>query len=188
MLTWVLTRTMQDFGLAFLRLLILITLTIDLPDIIYGFATFTAAAVCLLLCLLIVLLNGIYKNHRLNVLEGSLIANLMSVFISKMTLTSQYSSIVAHIFVSIALLTFLGIVASSAHVPGVCNDQAAMQKVTWVSSRGWGVWWCGWCEWGWGHYWWCFWWYNVGILIFSYLSIHMQTSIERSLHSQKLNT
>ena len=66
---------------------------------------------CLILISTMVILNGVYKSHSLNVLEYFFICNIMVLFLIKISgISAKWQSIVSHLLVSSAFLTFLGIV------------------------------------------------------------------------------
>lgn len=66
---------------------------------------------CLVLCVLMVVLNGVYKKHHLNILESFFIFNISLVFLSHVGVKGRWRAIASHTFVGIALLVFLGIIA-----------------------------------------------------------------------------
>ena len=66
---------------------------------------------CLILISTMMILNGIYKNHSLNILEYFFICNIMVLFLIKISgVSAKWQSIVSHLLVSSAFLAFLGIV------------------------------------------------------------------------------
>ena len=66
---------------------------------------------CLVLISNMVILNGVYKSHSLNVLEYFFICNIMVLFLIKISsLGVNLQSVVSHLLVSSAFLAFLGIV------------------------------------------------------------------------------
>ena len=66
---------------------------------------------CLILISTMVILNGVYKSHSLNVLEYFFICNIMILFLIKISsLGVKLQSVVSHLLVSSAFLAFLGIV------------------------------------------------------------------------------
>ena len=65
---------------------------------------------CLILISTMVILNGVYKSHSLNVLEYFFICNIMILFLIKISsLGVKLQSVVSHLLVSSAFLAFLGI-------------------------------------------------------------------------------
>ena len=66
---------------------------------------------CLVLISTMVILNGVYKSHSLNILEYFFICNIVVLFLIKVTnLGVKLQSIISHLLVSSAFFTFLGIV------------------------------------------------------------------------------
>ena len=67
--------------------------------------------VCFVLCALMVFLNGIYKKHRLNILECFFIFNIGLVFLSQFGIGHRvWKGVVSHALISMAFLAFIGIV------------------------------------------------------------------------------
>ena len=65
---------------------------------------------CLVLISTIMILNGVYKSHSLNVLEYFFICNIEVLFLTKISsLGFKSQSIISHLLVSSAFLAFLGI-------------------------------------------------------------------------------
>ena len=65
---------------------------------------------CLVLISTMVILNGVYKSHSLNVLEYFFICNILVLFLTKIsTIDPKWQSNISHLLVSSAFLVFLGI-------------------------------------------------------------------------------
>ena len=67
------------------------------------------------------ILNGVYKSHYLNILEYFFIINIIVLFLTRLSnnLNDVWQSAISHLLVSSALLAFLGIVAY--HVYLLCK-------------------------------------------------------------------
>ena len=65
---------------------------------------------CLVLISTMMILNGVYKSHSLNVLEYFFICNIEILFLTKIsTIDPKWQSNISHLLVSSAFLVFLGI-------------------------------------------------------------------------------
>ena len=95
--------------LLLVRILLLVVHAFDYLDRhISHLAVITA---CLILISNMVILNGVYKNHYLNILEYFFIFNLGILFSTTLSdIGLKWQSIVSHALVSSAFLAFLGIV------------------------------------------------------------------------------
>lgn len=110
--------------LLFARIMLLIVHTVDFDYSPFIFVT----TMCLMLCSLIISLNGLYKDHWLNVLECSFLLNMGMIFISHAGESTLWKSIVVHILLSFAFLTFLGIIAYHVHLK--CSSYRWLRKLT----------------------------------------------------------
>ena len=113
------------------RLFLLLVHAIYSNDHILPFLT--NVAICLVLSAIMISLNGVYKNRYLNVLECSFILNIGLLFtilvIVHIKITEQTwgTVFVSHLLVSVALLTFFGILAF--HIYQKCSG------FHWVKKR-----------------------------------------------------
>ena len=72
---------------------------------------------CLVLLSNMMILNGVYKYHYLNVLEYFFICNIEVLFLTKISsLDAKWQSFISHSLVSSALLAFLGIVGYHMYI------------------------------------------------------------------------
>ncbi len=89
------------------RLVLLLIHTVDYSSN-YSPYTITLFILTILLALMI-MMNGIYKKQHLNILECSYIINMAVIMILLVTEIQSWKVIVIHLLISIALITFLGI-------------------------------------------------------------------------------
>lgn len=82
---------------------------------------------CFILLASIILLNGVYKKHSLNVLECFFIFNLGLIFVFHVGTNELWKGILAHILVSLSFLVFLGILAYHFHLK--CSDYRWLHRV-----------------------------------------------------------
>ena len=95
--------------LLLVRILLLFFYAIDYTD--RNIPHLVGIIVCLLLISTMMILNGVYKSHSLNLLEYFFICNILVLFLTKISTSDvKWQGIVSHLLVSSAFLTFLGIV------------------------------------------------------------------------------
>ena len=85
------------------------------------------AGMCLVLCSMMTVLNGVYKKHYLNVLECSLLLNMGLIFVTHLGEPQPWKSIVAQLLVSLAFLTFLCILLYHIHLK--CSSHLQLKKL-----------------------------------------------------------
>ena len=101
--------------------------------------------ICLVLISIMVALNGIYESHHLNILEYFFIVNLAILFLTKLSsISGLWQSIVSHLLISSAFLTFLGIVGYHVYlfckrwgrIPAFCHRNTDLDVMSFEGMRG----------------------------------------------------
>ena len=97
--------------LLFVRLFLLVVHTLDYHYDVIPY--YIIILICMALSLMITVLQGVYKDYYLNVLEHFFIWNLTFIFLLNTYIGGQekWRSILCHILVSSAFLVFLGVIA-----------------------------------------------------------------------------
>ena len=114
--------------LLFARLLLLLTHTGAIRSTYSDNASLVVGTgMCLVLCSMMIFLNGVYKKHYLNVLECSLLLNMGLIFVTHLGKPQPWKSIVAQLLVSMAFLTFMCIVLYHIHLK--CSSRLQLKKL-----------------------------------------------------------
>ena len=101
--------------------------------------------ICLVLISIMMVLNGIYKSHHLNILESFFIVNLAILFLTRLSsINGLWQSVVSHLLISSAFLTFLGIVGYHVYlfckrwgrIPAFCHRNADLDVMSFDGMRG----------------------------------------------------
>ena len=119
--------------LLFVRLVVLILHALDFKNNTIPYYIIVTAS--LFLSALMVLLQGVYNKHHLNVLEHFFILNLSLVFLINIYKDSSeyWTSILSHLLVGSALLVFLGIVAHRVYLK--CSKRRCIERPSLVAHN-----------------------------------------------------
>ena len=115
--------------LLLVRLFLLVIHAFDFNKIVYYYIIIS---ICLILCATMILMNGVYKKHHLNILECFFILNMGLLFLSTVSIRSKLGSIISHILVLSAFLVFKGII-----VYHICLKLSLRNRLSGMSRSFW---------------------------------------------------
>ena len=115
--------------LLLVRFFLLVIHAFDLNKTVYYYIIIS---ICLILCATMILMNGVYKKHRLNILECFFILNMGLLFLNKVSINYMSGSIISHILVLSAFFVFKGII-----VYHICLKLSLRNRLSGMSRSFW---------------------------------------------------